>query len=263
MFEDETRDFWKAKRRTLSDDSISPSSATVEGPARTDAIKSSRGRPSVESLRLPASRNATTQIRSEERQAEPEGNRRTQPKNPLPRTEHRSIRIDEEVADIIAEQARKEHTTDIQVIQRAVDRYAHWHLWEEKFGFISVPSSMEQKLMSLLSEGQARDLGRHLAETFAQDFVRYVFKTPNLESVLAAFRYLARPYANFFSLQEHNPEDQTLSFFHDRGIKVSILWEEIIGYALREIAHVGVHIEHTENQINVHYKIPAHHGSYQ
>jgi hypothetical protein len=78
--------------------------------------------------------------------------------------------MDEEVAGIIVEQARQEHTTDIQVIQRAVDRHAHWHLWEEKFGFISVPSSMEQKLMSLLSEEQARDLGRELAETFAQDF---------------------------------------------------------------------------------------------
>jgi hypothetical protein len=164
--------------------------------------------------------------------------------------------LDEEVAGILADQARNEHTTDIQVIQRAVDRYAHWHLWEEKFGFISVPSFMEQKLMSLLSEGQAREVGRQLAETFAQDFVRYVFKTPNLESVLAAFRYLARPYANFFSLQEHNPEDHTLSFFHDRGTKVSILWQEIIGYALRNIAHVEAQIEHTENQINVHYTIP-------
>src|SRR5438105_5706580 len=169
---------------------------------------------------------------------------------------NREIRLEEEVAGIIAEQARQEHTTDVQVIQRAMDRYAHWHLWEEKFGFISVPSSMEQKLMSLLSEGQARELGRHLAETFAQDFVRYVFKTPNLASVLAAFRYLTRPYANFFSLQEHNPEDHTLSFFHDQGIKVSILWEEIISYALREIARVEVRIEHTENQITVHYTIP-------
>ena len=97
--------------------------------------------------------------------------------------------------DIIAEQARQEHS-DIQVIQRAVDRYAHWHLWEEKFGFISVPSSMGHKLMSLLTDGQARELGRHLAETFARDFVRYAFKTPNLANVLAAFRYLARPYAN-------------------------------------------------------------------
>src|SRR3989442_9739818 len=94
MFEDQTRDFWKAKRRTLSDDSTNPSSGTIERPTRTDTKKSSRGRPSVESLRLPASRNATTQIRPEERQAEPEGNRRTQPKNPLPRTEHRSIRLD-------------------------------------------------------------------------------------------------------------------------------------------------------------------------
>jgi hypothetical protein len=256
MFERQTSDFWKAKRRTLSDDSTNPSSATVEGPARTYAKKSAWGRPSVEILRLAASRNAMTQIRPEARQAEPEGNRRTQPEKPLPRTEHRTIRMDEEVAGIIVEQARQEHTTDIQVIQRAVDRHAHWHLWEEKFGFISVPSFMEQKLMSLLSEEQARDLGRELAETFAQDFVRYVFKTPNLASVLAAFRYLARPYANFFLLQEHSPEDHTLSFFHDRGIKVSILWEEIIGYALREIAHVKAQIEHTENQITVHYTIP-------
>jgi hypothetical protein len=177
-------------------------------------------------------------------------------KSSLQRTEHRTIRLDEQVAGIIAEQARQEHTTDIQVIQRAVDRYAHWHLWEEKFGFISVPSSMELKLMSLLTEAQARDLGRQLAETFAQEFVRYVFKTPNLASVLAAFRYLARPYANFFVLQEHNLEDHTLSFFHDRGVKVSILWEEIISYALRNIARVGVQIEHTENQITVHYTIP-------
>jgi len=47
-----------------------------------------------------------------------------------------------------------------------------------------------------------------------------------------------------------------MSFFHDRGVKVSILWEEIISYALREIARVEVQIEHTENQITVRYTIP-------
>jgi len=64
-----------------------------------------------------------------------------------------------------------------------------------------------------------------------------------------------RSYANFFSLQEDNPEDHILSFFHDRGVKVSILWEEMISYALREIAGVEVQIEHTENQITVRYTI--------
>ena len=47
-----------------------------------------------------------------------------------------------------------------------------------------------------------------------------------------------------------------LSFFHDRGVKVSILWEEIISYALRGIARVEVQIEHTENQITVRYTVP-------
>jgi len=51
-------------------------------------------------------------------------------------------------------------------------------------------------------------------------------------------------------------QDHTLSFFHDRGVKVSILWKEIISYALREIAGVEVQIEHTENQITVRYTIP-------
>jgi hypothetical protein len=244
MFEDQTRDFWKAKRRSLSADLTETRSATVKDMIRADARKLSQERFPDESLQSHPSRNALIEIRQPEL------------KSSLQRTEHRTIRLDEQVAGIIAEQARQEHTTDIQVIQRAVDRYAHWHLWEEKFGFISVPSSMELKLMSLLTEAQARDLGRQLAETFAQEFVRYVFKTPNLASVLAAFRYLARPYANFFVLQEHNLEDHTLSFFHDRGVKVSILWEEIISYALRNIARVGVQIEHTENQITVHYTIP-------
>jgi len=197
-----------------------------------------------------------TQIEPDPSQAETKANRQHRPKMPVRRTAHRTIRLDEEIAGIIAEQARHENTTDIQVIQRAVDRYAHWHLWEEKLGFISVPSSMERKLISMLTDGQARELGRHLAETFARDFVNYVFKTPNLFNIIAAFRYLARPYANFFSLQEHSPEDRKLSFVHDRGIKVSILWEEIIGFALRNLAGVEVQIEHTENQINVHYTIP-------
>ena len=51
-------------------------------------------------------------------------------------------------------------------------------------------------------------------------------------------------------------QDHTLSFFHDRGVKVSILWKEIISYALREIARVEAQIEHTENQITVRYTIP-------
>src|SRR2546427_5735132 len=202
MFEDQTRDSWKAKCRALFADPANTSSRTVEGPTRTDAKKPSAGRPSLESLRLQASRNAMTQIQPEARQAEADANRQPEPTKPLRKTTHRTIPLDEEVVAIIAEQARQEHSSDIQVIQRAVDRYAHWHLWEEKFGFISVPSSMEHKLMSLLTDGQARELGRHLAETFARDFVRYVFKTPNLANVLAAFRYLARPYANLFSLQD-------------------------------------------------------------
>ena len=125
------------------------------------------------------------QIQTESRQTEAETNRQLELTKPLRKTTHRTIRLDEEVASIIAEQARQERTTDIQVIERAVDSYAHWHLWEEKFEFISVPSSMEHKLMSFLTDGQARELGRHLAETFARDFVRYVFKTPNLANVLA------------------------------------------------------------------------------
>jgi len=242
MFERQTSDFWR--------------SGTIKDLGRAEAKKLSQEPFPVENFQSQTNRSAIIPIQHETRQAESEANTQPEQRSTPQRTVHRAIRLDEEVAGIIAEQARQEHTTDVQVIQRAMDRYAHWHLWEEKFGFISVPSSMEQKLMSLLSEGQARELGRHLAETFAQDFVRYVFKTPNLASVLAAFRYLTRPYANFFSLQEHNPEDHTLSFFHDQGIKVSILWEEIISYALREIARVEVRIEHTENQITVHYTIP-------
>jgi len=224
MFERQTSDFWKAKRRSFLDDIAESRSATVKQPEGADAKESSQEGFLSESLQSRPSRNTVTEIQQPEL------------KSSLQRTEHRTIHLDEEVAGIIAEQARQEHTTDIQVMQRAVDRYARWHLWEEKFGFISVPSSMERKLMSLLTETQARELGRHLAETFAQDFVRYVFKTPSLANVLAAFRYLARPYANFFSLQEYNSEDHTLLFFHDRGVKVSILWEEIISYALRKIA---------------------------
>jgi hypothetical protein len=161
--------------------------------------------------------------------------------------------MDEEVAAIIAEQARQESTSDLHVIQRAIDRYARWHLWEEKFGFISMPTSMERKLVNSLTEEQVRELGRHLAESFAKDFVNYVFKTPSLDNVLLAFRYLARPYANFFTLQEHNPEDHTLMFVHGRGVKVSVLWEEIISFALRNIAGVEVQIQHSDDQITVHY----------
>jgi len=256
MFERQTSDFWKAKRRSLSGDLTETRTGTIKDPIRVEAKKLSQERFPIENFQSQTNRSAITPLQHETRQDETETNTQSEQRSTLQRTVHREMRLDEEVAGIIAEQARQEHTTDVQVIQRAVDRYAHWHLWEEKFGFISVPSSMEHKLMSLLSEGQARELGKHLAETFAQDFVRYVFKTPNLASVLAAFRYLARPYANFFSLQEHNPEDHALSFFHDRGIKVSILWEEIISYALREIARVEVRIEHTENQITVHYTIP-------
>ena len=256
MFERQTSDFWKAKRRSLSGDLTETRSGTIKDLGRAEAKKLSQEPFPVENFQSQTNRSAIIPIQHETRQAESEANTQPEQRSTPQRTVHRAIRLDEEVAGIIAEQARQEHTTDVQLIQRAVNRYAHWHLWEEKFGFIPVPSSMEHKLMSLLSEGQARELGKHLAETFAQDFVRYVFKTPNLASVLAAFRYLARPYANFFSLQEHNPEDHALSFFHDRGIKVSILWEEIISYALREIARVEVRIEHTENQITVHYTIP-------
>src|SRR5438874_13536787 len=40
-----------------------------------------------------------------------------------------------------------------------------------------------------------------------------------------------------------------LSFFHDRGVKVSIQWGELISYALRELLRLEFKFKNTENKI--------------
>src|SRR2546422_3674595 len=75
----------------------------------------------------------------------------------------RTLRLDEDVEAGIVEMAEREQFSFNLLANRALRKLVEWEDKAGKFGFIQVPTSLVEKVFSILSDEEARELGREAA----------------------------------------------------------------------------------------------------
>lgn len=141
----------------------------------------------------------------------------------------RTLRLDEDVEAGIVDMAEKEQFSFNLLANRALRRLVEWEDKAGKFGFIQVPTSLVEKVFSILTDEEARELGREAGTSTIPEMVMFWFKKFNPESALKALEMIGS-YGNAFRLQYTIDGDtDTVVLKHDRGPRVSAFYTELLG----------------------------------
>jgi len=140
----------------------------------------------------------------------------------------RTLRLDEDVEAGIVEMAEREQFSFNLLANRALRKLVEWEDKATKFGFIQVPVSIVEKVFSILSDEEARELGREAGTNTLPEMVLFWFKKFNPETALKAMEMIGS-YGNAFRLQYTlDGETDTVVLKHDRGPRVSAFYSELV-----------------------------------
>src|SRR5947208_5799225 len=110
---------------------------------------------------------------------------------------------------------------------RALRKLVEWEDKAGKVGFIQAPSSLVEKVFSILSDEEARELGREAGANTIPEMILFWFKKFNPENALKAMEMIGS-YGNAFRLQYTlDGETDTVVLKHDRGPRVSAFYGDM------------------------------------
>jgi hypothetical protein len=160
----------------------------------------------------------------------------------------RTLRLDEDVEAGIVEMAEREQFSFNLLANRSLRKLVEWEDKASKFGFIQVPTSIVEKVFSILTDEEARELGREAGTNTLPEMVLFWFKKFNPETSLKAMEMIGS-YGNAFRLQYTLDGDtDTVVLKHDRGPRVSAFYGELLGSLFKAMG-AKVETHETEGQV--------------
>jgi hypothetical protein len=160
----------------------------------------------------------------------------------------RTIRLDEDVEAGIVEMAEREQFSFNLLANRALRKLVEWEDKAGKFGFMQVPTSIVEKVFSILSDEEARELGREAGTNTLPEIVLFWFKKLNTENALKAMEMIGG-YGNSFRLQYTiDGGTDTVVLKHDRGPRVSAFYAELLGSLFKPMG-AKVETHETDGQV--------------
>ena len=160
----------------------------------------------------------------------------------------RTLRLDEDVEAGIVEMAEREQFSFNLLANRALRKLVEWEDKAGKFGFMQVPTSLVEKVFSILTDEEARELGREAGTNSIPEMVLFWFKKFNAENALKALELIGS-YGNAFRLQYTlDGETNTVVLKHDRGPRVSAFYTELLGSLFKPMGAI-VETRETDGQV--------------
>lgn len=170
---------------------------------------------------------------------------------PSTRAVTRTLRIDADVESRIEQLAEKEGVSFNLLANRSLRKLVEWEATAEKFGFAQVPLYALEKVFSLLSEDQARELGREAGKNMMQELILFWYKKLDREAALNHLAMSAK-YAKLFTLEGTSVGGtDTVVLKHDRGPRASAYYSELLKSLFESLDSV-VETQETDGQVVAH-----------
>lgn len=162
----------------------------------------------------------------------------------------RTIRLDGDTDEALSTLAEKERVSVNFLVNRALRKFIEWDVYAEKFGFLSMPASLVTKMMSYLSDDEAKEMGEWAGQNLVKDFLTFWFKEVSVTTLVKGYPALESKYGRAFEYEEHVDGGRwTIILKHGRGLKWSIYYEQILLSVFGNLLHREVKTEKTEDQV--------------
>jgi len=168
----------------------------------------------------------------------------------------RTLRIDSDVEARIEQLADKEGVSFNLLANRSLRKLVEWEATAERFGFAQVPIYALERVFAILSEDQARELGREAGKNMMQELILFWFKKLDRESALDHLAMSAK-YARLFTLERMSEGGtDTVVLKHDRGPRASAYYSELLKSLFHSL-DVDVDTHETDGQVVAHIAQPG------
>ena len=161
----------------------------------------------------------------------------------------RTIRVDNDVEDKLVEIAEKNKSTVNSLVSRALRRYVEWDYYADRFGLVTVPDAILRKMFSVLTEDEARIVGKWAGEHTIPELINFWYKQINLKTILETMEMMGNKYGKAFKFEQSVDKDNhTLILKHDKGRQTSAYYSE----CMKTLAHrIGMQAAPTETDEQV------------
>jgi predicted transcriptional regulator len=165
------------------------------------------------------------------------------------RIETRTFRIDTEVGEQLDELAQKNKTRVNVIVNQALRKQVEYDAYAEKFDLVTISKGLLKTFFSLMSEEQARAIGKRTGEHEGVALATFWFKDFNLENVIKSLDRVASHYNHNFEFEyTHDGQDYVLIFRHYCGPRASAFYAESVK-SVFALLDIKVELEETEDQI--------------
>jgi hypothetical protein len=148
--------------------------------------------------------------------------------------------------------SEKEKVSVNALADKALRRYVEYDVLAEKFGLITVSKGLLKTLFALMTEKQARELGRKSGGEAGPAFVTFWYKKFDLENTIKAIGKVTSEYGRNFSFESSfDGKTHVLVMRHESGKNASGYYGESVK-AIFALLGLDCRIEENEDQVTAH-----------
>lgn len=168
----------------------------------------------------------------------------------------RTIRIDRDIDEFLRQFGEKEGVSVNLLVNKAIRRLVEWDVYADKFGLVTLPVSLVERLMNYLTLDEAREVGRWVGANLLSEFITFWFNEVTMSSVVVGFPRLQSRYGRAFQYEEHVKAGKwTIVLKHGSGAKWSAYYEELLRTAFKTLLKTEISVESTEDQVVARFSI--------
>src|SRR5437867_5922501 len=164
-------------------------------------------------------------------------------------SENRSFRLDHDTIDKLNDISEKERVSVNVLANRALRRYVEYDVPGEKFGLITISKALLKTLFALMTEEQARELGRKSGNEAGPAFVTFWYKKFDLENTIKAIGKVMSEYGRTLSFDSSfDGKTHVLVMRHETGKNASAYYAELVK-AIFALLGLNCRMEENEDQV--------------
>src|SRR5947199_2390321 len=165
----------------------------------------------------------------------------------------RIFRIDTEVAEQLDDLEQKNKISVHIIANQALRKHVEYDAYAENFGLVTISKGLLKTFFSLMSQEQARALGRKSGEHEGVALVTFWFKDFNLENVIKSLDRVASHYNHNFEFEYTQDGQAHVAILrHDSGPRASAFYAGFVKYVF---ALLGTRVELEENDCQIVEKV--------
>jgi hypothetical protein len=168
----------------------------------------------------------------------------------------RTVRISEELDEILEKDAKVHRITVNGLISSIMSKYSEWDRFTEKFGHISIPTSLFRAFLDLVDENALATLAEQVGVDLTSEITLFWFKKTTLETLLH-FMSNSSEYGKVGEAEiENEGRNYTISIHHEYGKKWSTYLEHYLDRVIRTYLKAVPQFETTESTVTMKFQAP-------